>query len=285
MEVTSEQASLLKEIITWLQTSDRGLLIVIMFTLTWLLKDFIKKLPYEILNILSLIICNKTKPACKKFTSNDIKHHPIFASIDFWLNNGIDSINYNTPIILINIQAKHTESRDYIQAKEEMAKEVLRIKISTIKEMLTSLISQHDWNQLAAVQMQGIFERAIEETRTKQMQLLVESGIPHIFIFKFNAIDEANRMFFDKILKHKLQEEILCNIDGNTRAFIAINVIYAYLTAMFNTIYNTILGINGDLVGEIWRGKPIQSPNEDSQISNIAQITLQARTSESKVKK
>ena len=119
-------------------------LIVCILLLFYMLKPHFS----SILSFLGKLITLKFEKKTKKYTINDIKNHQIFKDLDFWLEMGIDSINLNHTHTGFPYSARHKETEDYMKAKEEIAKDILRIKFTVIKEYLEAFIRDNDLEKI-----------------------------------------------------------------------------------------------------------------------------------------
>lgn len=76
---------------------------------------FIKPYMNNIIGFLGNLIKGKVEKKTKEYTADDVRNHPIFKDLDFWLDVGIKSlkmnnININYPLTRV----VHQESEDYL---------------------------------------------------------------------------------------------------------------------------------------------------------------------------
>ena len=111
---------------------------------------------------------------------------------------------------------------------------------------------------------------------------MFDAGIPKIFVQKFVSIDTSMCKIFTTMLDSFTHVEMMPNIDGNTRVYLGLNAINAYMCTIFNSCFNTILNINGDLVGMTWKGKVIESniPEIRRELPPIPIYDVEEKTAE-----
>lgn len=224
----------------------------VFFTL-FLIKGTLNNIVMEIFHIFK----NKNKTI--KYSLTDLRKHPIFSAMDFWLEHGIETLSYVNNNVFLKSLTPHEETPAYVYAKEEMAKEIIKIKISTMRDILKDLINKYEWNTMSSYSISYTINSCIQELNYIQYKKMFDAGIPKIFVQKFVSIDTSMCKIFTTMLESFTHVEMMPNIDGNTRVYLGLNAINAYMCTIFNSCFNTILNINGDLVGMTWKGKVIES--------------------------
>lgn len=68
-----------------------SLYILLFFLLLYFLKPYV----HNILNFIGNLIKGKVEKKTKEYTITDVKNHPIFKDLDFWLDVGIKSLKMN----------------------------------------------------------------------------------------------------------------------------------------------------------------------------------------------
>lgn len=248
---TDGDASIAKYLIEWIRNDPKGTLFVFICFILWAWKDIIKSIP-------SFIWKMFTKSKIKvKYTFKDLKNHPVFSSLSFWLEQGLEGISYSNTTVLMSI-SHHVDIDDYLKAKEEMAKEVLKIKISTMNDMINKLVIQYDWNSMSSYNIIYAIKDNMKNLEPLQYKMMHDAGLPKIFVQKFKLYDMAMQHIFEKMLMTFVQEDMMQDIDGITRAYLGFNAINAYLCTLFDSSFTTILNINGDLIGQTWKGKILE---------------------------
>lgn len=201
----------------------------------------------------------KNKNKTIKYSLTDLRKHPIFSAMDFWIEHGIETLSYVNNNVFLKSLTPHEETPAYVYAKEEMAKEIIKIKISTMRDILKDLINKYEWNTMSSYSISYTINSCIQELNYIQYKKMFDAGIPKIFVQKFVSIDTSMCKIFTTMLESFTHVEMMPNIDGNTRVYLGLNAINAYMCTIFNSCFNTILNINGDLVGMTWKGKVIES--------------------------
>ena len=223
------------------------------FFFLFLIRGTLNNIIMEIFHIFK----NKNKTI--KYSLSDLRKHPLFSAMDFWLEHGIETLSYANNNVFLKSLIQHEETPDYIYAKEEMAKEIIKIKISTMKDILKDLINKYEWNTMSSYSISYTINSCIQELNYIQYKKMFDAGIPKIFVQKFVSIDTSMCKIFTTMLESFTHVEMMPNIDGNTRVYLGLNAINAYMCTIFNSCFNTILNINGDLVGMTWKGKVIET--------------------------
>lgn len=248
--LTEGDASTIQYLVEWVKHDPRGILFIFICYIMWSWRDYIKHLP----QMLNNIFYKKQKI---KYTIKDLRNHPVFSSLSFWLEQGLEGISYSNTTVLMTI-SHHVDFDDYLKAKEEMAKEVLRIKITTMNELVHRLAINYEWDKMSSYNIIYTIKDSMKSLEPVQYKLMQEAGLPKIFVQKFKLYDTTMQHLFEKLLVTFVQEDMLQNLDGVTRAYLGFNAINAYLCTLFDTSFTTILNINGDLIGQKWKGKVIE---------------------------
>ena len=130
----------------WNDIKEGGIPLLVLTFMVILL--FLKPYMSNILKFFGNLITLKFGKKSKSYTVQDIKNHQIFKDLDFWLEMGIDSINLNNAHVGFPFSSRHKENDDYVKAKEQIAKDVLKIKFTVVKEYLESFIRDNDLEKL-----------------------------------------------------------------------------------------------------------------------------------------
>ena len=252
--LNENDSHVIRELLDFLK-SGSGLTVLSAFTffIFYLIRSSLNNIIMESFELL------KIKKKTVRFTVSELRKHPIFSSMNFWLENGLDTLSYANNNVFLKSLIPHEETPSYIQAKEEMAKEILRIKISTMRDMLKELVNSYEWNTLSSYTITSIINDNIQKLNSIQYKQMYDSGIPKIFVQKFSSIDNSMCKIFTTMFDSFTHSDMMPNIDGNTRLYLGLNAINAYMCTLFNSSFNTILNINGDLIGMEWKGKIIES--------------------------
>lgn len=209
----------------------------------YILKDQIKDLFRLLINKLSFKSSGKLN-----YTKKDLIKHPIFKDLDYWLTIGIKAIRLKNNL--------HPEEEDYVNNKEKMAKEVIRIKYETIKESLKTFIEETDIDNLDSDVACSYLVACLTKNNITQRQKLLERGISQKFLNKFYVIsDLSSKITISAIIN--FFSKGYDDLSTATKMYIAFNTIEGYLNVIFNNLTETIESINGDLKDELFDGKPM----------------------------
>lgn len=200
-----------------------------------------------IVQLCKLGVKNIFKDKELNYSKKDIIKHPIFKDLDYWLNIGICAIRLKNNL--------HPEEEDYINNKEKMAKEVIRIKYETTKESLKTFVEETDIDNLDAdVACQYLLDCLTKNSIT-QKQRFIERGISPKFLNKFYLItDMTEKSIFSAIKNFFIRG---CGLNTASKMYVALNTIDGYLNVIFNNLIDTIESINGDLKDELFDGEPM----------------------------
>lgn len=203
-------------------------------------KEQINHLFSAFISIFSSRLSKKTKT----YKSADLKKHQLFKDLDYWLKTGIEAIHLTN--------AGNDRDEEYIKGKEEIAKDVVKIKFETIKESFTTFINETDFDNIDYEVAYQYLLDTITKIRITEMHKLLKAGIPNKFLEKYETFSKiGNKILLDSI-KIFYQKDI--DFDVPTRMYISLSNIDGYLNISFNSIAETINSINGDLKGEEYHG-------------------------------
>lgn len=211
----------------------------------YILKDQIKDL---IKVFIQKITFSTTKKA--HYTKKDLLKHPIFQDLDYWLDIGLKALK-------IKISPTHHEDEDYTQSKEDIAKEVIRIKYTTIKESLTNFVNETDIDNIDNDVACMYFIDCLTKNLVTQKKRMLERGIPLKFLNKFHATSDITEKIVIASAKSFFNRG--CDLTASTKIYFMFNTLNGYLNIIFNNITEAIESINGDLKGEYFDGKPMCS--------------------------
>lgn len=194
-----------------------------------------------------------------------IKHH-VFKDLDYWLSIGIKSISLRNNY--------HNDDEDYIINKENMAREILRIKFETIQQSLKSFLEENDIDNMNSQVACQYFMDCIVKNGITEKQKFIERGISIKFLNKFNVISSITDKIILSAIKNYFNTAV--ELSASTKTYVAMNMIDAYMNIAFNNLTDTVESINGDLKDEMFDGKPmcksfkqILRPPHPSYIMNV----------------
>lgn len=249
----SEWVSLARDIFEWVKSGILPFTLFLIVFIIWICRDTIKQLPQNFIDLITF----KSKSRYPEFSNKDIKRHQVFDTLKFWLNNGIQALSYDNYYIASLVIGGHKDAPDYIKAKEEMAREVLIIKFEELQKTLTKMVDENDFTNMSAEHLQTICTESFNATIRNVRKRMVEEGMPPKFIAKYIAIQEiTDNVFRDTI--HQLTDHNICvGLNTPTRAYLVLDALAAYVEQTRAGMVGLVVNINGDLNGEVWKGKMI----------------------------
>lgn len=215
---------------------------LIIFNLTFLKEQWISSIKY-IFDKCFVHHHNKIK-----YTKKDLMKHPIFQDLDYWLDIGLKALK-------LKRSTTHQEDEDYIKSKENIAKEVIRIKYETIRESLLKFTDETDLDNLDGEVACSYFMDCLTKNLITQKQRMIERGIPLKFLNKFHANSDITEKIVIASAKSFFNRG--CDMDTPTKMYFVYNTLNGYLNIIFNNIAEAIESINGDLKDEFFDGKPM----------------------------
>ena len=217
--------------------------------LIWIFKDQISKLIGVIINLFSDRFSHKRK----FYKSSDLKKHQLFKDLDYWLKTGIEAIHLTNN--------GHDTDEEYIKGKEEIAKDVVRIKFEVIKESFTTFINETDFDNIDYEVAHQYLLDTITKIKITEMHEMLKAGIPSKFLEKYNVFSKiGNKILLDSI---KLLYQKDLDFSVPTRMYLSLSNIDGYLNISFNSIAESINSINGDLKGQEYHGHILGRNHKD----------------------
>lgn len=210
----------------------------------YLLKEQIKDFFKFLLNTITF------KKNVITYTKKDLLKHPIFKDLDYWLKIGIDALHLKENI--------HPDEDEYLANKEKMAKEVIRIKYTTMKESLSMFIDETDIDNIDSDLACVYLIDCLTKNSITQKRKFNERGIPLKFLNKFYVISDISKKIIYNAIRNFFSKS--CEANTATKIYMAFNTLDGYLNVVFNDLCETMSTINGDLKTEIFDGKPMGRP-------------------------
>lgn len=210
----------------------------------YVLKDQIKDLIKILINKLSF------KKSALSYTKKDLINHPIFKDLDYWLTIGIDTLHLKENI--------HPGEEEYINNKEKMAKEAIRIKYETMKESLKNFVQEIDIDNLDCEVAHAYLLDCLTKNTITQKRRFNERGIPLKFLNKFYVISDISKKIIYSAINNFFSKS--CETNTATKMYMVFNTLDGYLNVVFNDLCETLSTINGDLKDEMFDGKPMGKP-------------------------
>lgn len=199
----------------------------------------------------------------RQYTFGELKKHHIFKNLDFWLNTGIKSVKF-TKLNFTNREYLEShrpiETPEYMLAKEEIAKDILTIKMKCINEALKTLFDEYDYAKLDEDNAKYYLIDSLTKCNIKQQTMYQEMEIPDVFLIKFLALDRIAVSLIMNVVENYF--DVNHSLTPISRTYLSLNAVDHYLTVVFNNIATTVTNINGDLDGAKYKGRLI---NKHSQ--------------------
>lgn len=242
-------------IVIWEDIKNGGvpLLIFSGMMIMWFLKSHINNM----FLFLGRLITKKIDNSVKEYSVLDVKNHPVFRDLEFWLTVGVKSlkmnaINYQYPMVKV-----HVESPEYMKAKEEIAKDVLMIKFKVIKEYIELFLKENPIENLSLEVLRSTLLTYLHKCEIKQHGELLEQKIPGEFLKKFFIYEKFSSDLFYQTIEGYLNEGAFNDLNVPTRVYLVFSAINNYLTNCYNNMIYTTAVINGDLNGVEYKGEII----------------------------
>lgn len=170
-----------------------------------------------------------------EYTKKDVLNHPIFRDLEYWLNKGI---------YLVKIDKSY--------AKELIMKDVLRIKFTIIKDILTNRIKNDTIDEIGDYELRKFFLEMFREIDAQQILGWRSTGIPEVFINKYLTVQQIGQEVVRNTIKVFLSGAI--EASNYTKCYLSLSVLDAHLTNVYANAVSTALSLNGDLNGIIYKG-------------------------------
>ena len=249
----SEWVALARDVFEWVKSGLLPFTLFLVVFLIWICRDTIKQFPQTIFDLITF----RSKSKYPQFSNKDIKTHRVMNTLKFWLNGGIQSLSYDKYYIASLMISDHKDAPDYIKAKEELARAVLAIKFEELLSNLEKMIAENDFSSMTPERLQTICTESFNMTIRNARKRMYEDGMPTKFIAKYIAIQEiTDNVFRDTI--HQLTDRNICvGLNTATRAYLVLDALAAYVDGTRNGMVGLVVNINGDLNGELWKGKMI----------------------------
>lgn len=236
----------------WNDIKDGGVPLMVMsaITLTLFFKPYIKTLAGYVVDK----IINSSKPKIKEYSVTDVKNHQVFKDLDFWLNIGIKSLHMGSLNFQIpSFSEPHKESEDYMKAKEDIAKDILTIKFSSVLKYIKTFLDENDLSKLDINAVRNYFDTYFIKCGISQHAEMIEKGIPSEFLKKYFIYEKGSFDLMNQTIKAFLHDSTF-DLTVPTRVYLVFNAINNYLTNSYNNMLYTVTAINGDLNGVEYKG-------------------------------
>lgn len=247
-------------IVIWNDIKDGGLPLTIFLSMLvmWFLKPYIS----NIFTFIGKLLTKKLSKECKEYTTADVRCHPVFKDLEFWLSIGVKSLNFSS----INNYRKqldyHIESKEYMIAKEEIAKDVLTIKFSIIREYIELFLKDHNIETLNLESARTYLLTYLRKCEIKQHAEMIDAKIPAEFLKKYFIYEKMSSDLFYQTVESYLNEDAFNDLSVVTRLYLVFTTINNYLTDTYNNMIFTVNAINGDLNGVEYKGNVIGEKKE-----------------------
>lgn len=242
-------------IVIWEDIKNGGIPLLIFsgMMIMWFLKPYIN----NIFLFIGRLITKKIDNSVREYTTADVKNHPVFRDLEFWITVGVKSLKMNTINYQYPMVKVHIESPDYMQAKEDIAKDVLLIKFKIIKEYIELFLKENPIENLKLETLRSTLLTYLHKCEIKQHGELLEQKIPGEFLKKFFIYEKFSSDLFYQTIDGYLNEGAFNDLNVPTRLYLVFTAINNYLTNCYNNMIYTTAVINGDLNGVEYKGNII----------------------------
>ena len=191
----------------------------------------------SIIKYLDVLIASKAAYK-NKYSIKDLERHSIFLDLEYWLTAGISILQINTCL-----------------GKELIMKDLLLIKYELIKNKLTKALKEIS-DKMDLVELEMVFNRVMSEYNREQILRWKAAGIPELFIKKYLAIQVKNIDSIKGSAKIVFNKNIVAS--NSTRIYLLLSILRNYLATTYTNAVATILSMNGDLNGLVYKGVKIE---------------------------
>lgn len=191
----------------------------------------------SIIKYLDILIASKAAHK-NSYTVKDLERHAIFLDLDYWLTSGVSILQINTCL-----------------GKELIMKDLLLIKYELIKNKLIKSLKEVS-DKMELVELEIIFNRLMSEYNREQILRWKAAGIPELFIKKYLAFQVKNIDSIKGSAKIVFNKNIIAS--NSTRIYLLLSIIRNYLATTYTNAVATILSMNGDLNGLVYKGVKIE---------------------------
>lgn len=242
-------------LVIWEDIKNGGipLLIFCGMMIMWFLKPHIN----NIFLYIGKLITKKIDNTVKEYTILDVKNHPVFRDLEFWLEVGVKSLKMNTINYQYPMVKVHIESPEYMKAKEDIAKDILITKFKIIKEYIELFLKENPLENLSLDVVRSTLLTYLHKCEIKQHSELIDQKIPSEFLKKFFIYEKFSSDLFYQTVDGYLNEGAFNNLNVTSRIYLVFTAINNYLTNCYNNMIYTTAIINGDLNGVEYKGNII----------------------------
>ena len=192
-----------------------------------------------IIKYLENLMLRKKFTACTH-TVKDLKKHPIFLDLDYWTSVGVSILHVNTCL-----------------GKEMIMKDLLHLKYSLVKDRLLRVIDSEVSDNMPLEDLKLVILSNISEYNKVQVLHWKTAGIPEAFIRKYVSLQVKNIDMVKGAMKILFDKNIVAS--NSVRLYLFLSLIRNELASMYTNAVSTILAMNGDLNGLVYKGVEIQS--------------------------
>jgi hypothetical protein len=170
----------------------------------------------------------------------DLKKHPIFLDLDYWTSVGISILHVNTCL-----------------GKEMIMKDLLLLKYTLVKERIMKVIDNEITDTMSLEDLRLVLMANLSEYNRDQALLWKTAGIPDAFVRKYVSLQIKNIDLIKGVMKVLLDKNIIAS--NSVRVYLLLSLLRNQLTSIYTNAVSTVLAMNGDLNGLIYKGVEIQS--------------------------
>lgn len=170
----------------------------------------------------------------------DLKKHPIFLDLDYWTSVGISILHVNTCL-----------------GKEMIMKDLLILKYSLVKDRILKVIDTEVTDTMPLEDLRLVVLSNISEYNKDQVLKWKTGGIPDAFIRKYVSLQIKNIDLVKGAIKVIFDKNIVAS--NSVRLYLLLSLIRNHLASIYTNAVSTVLAMNGDLNGLVYKGVEIHS--------------------------
>lgn len=180
----------------------------------------------------------------------DLKKHPIFLDLDYWTSVGVSILHINTSL-----------------GKEMIMKDLLLLKYSLVKERILKIIDTEVSDTTSLEDLRLIVMTGISEYNKDQVLHWKTAGIPEIFIRKYVSLQIKNVDTIKGAIKVLFDKNIIAS--NSVRLYLFLSLLRNHLASIYTNAVSTVLAMNGDLNGVVYKGVKIGSHFVDKEKGHV----------------
>ena len=136
-------------------------------------------------------------------------------------------------------------------------KDLLLLKYTLVKERILKVLDSEVSDTMPLEDLRLVISSAISEYNKDQVLRWKAAGIPEIFIRKYVSLQVKNIDMVKGAIKILFDKNIVAS--NSVRLYLFLSLIRNELASIYTNAVSTVLAMNGDLNGLVYKGVEIQS--------------------------